>query len=115
MADGAFPLGKRSTRTCLPSLVRMPASIRPMLSNAYSCAAIAEIAIDHTNALDRPARCNCAVPQRVLALRALAVFGDLPLCGLADIQVRITLEMIGRDLELRHAWAPWRERRECRQ
>lgn len=80
------------------------------LLKAVACGAagtrLAEIAIDHMNALDRPARYNCALAQRILALRALAMFGDLPQRGLANIQVRITLEMVGRDLELRHASAP---------
>ena len=80
------------------------------LLKAVACGAagtgLAEIAIDHANALDRPACRNRARTQRILALRALAVFGDLPQCGLADIQVRIALEMVGRDLELRHGWAP---------
>jgi hypothetical protein len=52
------------------------------LLKAVACGAagtrLAEIAIDHTNALDRPACRNRAITQRILALRALAVFGDLP-------------------------------------
>jgi hypothetical protein len=72
---------------------------------------LAEIAIDDVNALDRPTRRNRPVTQRVLALRALAVLGDLSQGRLADIEVRITLEMIGGDLEFRHGRAPLRVRR----
>jgi hypothetical protein len=80
------------------------------LLEAVACGAagtgLAKISINHMDAVDRPACRDRAITQRILALRALAVFGDLPQCRLADIQVRITLEMVSRDLELRHAWAP---------
>src|SRR5260370_38357995 len=80
------------------------------LLKAVACGAagtgLAEIAIDNANALDRPACRNRASTQRILALRALAVVGDLPQCGLRDIQVRIALEMVGRAVTLRHASAP---------
>jgi hypothetical protein len=88
----------------LPSATSLRSCWKP--SRAAAGTGLAEIAIDHMNALDRPARGNRAVAQRVLALCALAVFGDLPQRGLANIQVRITLEVVGRDLEFRHARAP---------
>ena len=75
---------------------------------------LAEIAIDDVNALDRPARGNCAIAQRILALRALAVLGDLAERRLANIEIGVALEMVGGDLELRHGRAPLRWRRGCR-
>src|SRR5436190_8029318 len=50
---------------------------------------LAEITIDDVNALDRPTRRNRPITQRVLTLRALAVFGDLPQGRLANIEIRI--------------------------
>jgi hypothetical protein len=75
---------------------------------------LAEIAVDDTNALDRPARGNGPIAQRVLALRALTVLSDLPERRLTDVEVGVALEMIGGDLELRHGGAPLRWQRECR-
>ena len=45
---------------------------------------LAEIAIDDMNALDRPARGDRPITQRILALRALAVFGDLPQASIGE-------------------------------
>lgn len=74
---------------------------------------LAEIAIDDMNALDRPARGDGPIAQRILALRALTVLGDLAERRLTDVEVGIAPEMIGGDLEFRHGWAPLRWRREC--
>ena len=63
---------------------------------------LAEIAIDDMNVLDRPACGDRAITQRILALRTLAVFGDLTQRRLADIEIGIALEMVGGDLEFRH-------------
>jgi len=38
---------------------------------------LAEVAVDDTNVLGRPAGSNPAVTQRILTLRTLAVLGDL--------------------------------------
>ena len=74
-------------------------------------AGLAEVAVDDVDALGRPARGDRAVAQRILALRALAVLGDLTQRRLADVEIGIALEMIGGDLELRHGRAPLRGRR----
>src|SRR5277367_7097194 len=42
---------------------------------------LAEVAVDDTDALCRPARCYGAIPQRVLPLRALTVFRVLGSSG----------------------------------
>ena len=67
---------------------------------------LAKIAIDDMDAVDRPACRNRPITQRVLALRALAVLGDLAERRLADIEIGVALEMVGGDLELRHGRAP---------
>ena len=67
---------------------------------------LAEVAVDDTDALCRPARCYGAIPQRVLPLSALTVLGNLAQRRLANIEIRITPDMIGGYLEVRHGWAP---------
>ena len=59
---------------------------------------LAEIAIDDMNALDRPARGDGPIAQRILALRTLTVLGDLAERRLTDVEVSIAPEMIGGDL-----------------
>lgn len=41
-------------------------------------AGFAEVVVDHMNPLGGPTRCYRAIAQRILALRALDVLGDLP-------------------------------------
>ena len=74
---------------------------------------LAEIAIDDMNLLGWPAGSDCAVTQRILALRALAVFGDLTQRRLANVEIGIALEMVGGDFEFSHGHgrAPLQERR----
>src|SRR5438105_9900182 len=50
---------------------------------------LAEIAIDDMDAVDRPACPHRPITQRVLALRALAVLGDLAERRLADIKIGV--------------------------
>jgi hypothetical protein len=50
----------------------------------------------------RPARSNRAVTQRILAPRTLTVFGDLTQRRLTDVQIGITLEMVGGNFEFSH-------------
>ena len=71
-----------------------------------------EVAVDDTNLLGRPARGNRAVTQRILALRTLAVFGDLTQRRLTDVEIGIALEMVGGDFEFSHGHgrAPLQER-----
>ena len=72
---------------------------------------LAEIAIDDMDPLDRPACGDRAITQRILALRTLAVLGNLAQRRLADIEIGIALEMVGGDLEFRHGRAPLQGRR----
>ena len=58
---------------------------------------LAEVAVDDVDALGRPACGDRAITQRILALRALAVLGDLAQRRLADIEIGVALEMIGGD------------------
>src|SRR5271156_999969 len=67
---------------------------------------LAEVAVDDTDALCRPARCYGAIPQRILPLRALTVLGNLAQRRLANIEIRIAPDVIGGYLEVRHGWAP---------
>ena len=63
---------------------------------------LAEVAIDDANTLGRPACGNRAITQRILALRTLAVLGDLAQRRLTDIEIGVALEMVGGDLEVSH-------------
>ena len=58
---------------------------------------LAEVAVDDMDALGRPACGDRAITQRILALRALAVLGDLAQRRLANIEIGVALEMIGGD------------------
>jgi len=88
------------------------------LLEAIACCGIrsgfTKIAIDDMDAIDRPARRHRPITQRVLALRTLAVLGNLAKRRLANIKIGVTLEMVGGDLEFRHGRAPLRWRRGCR-
>ena len=67
---------------------------------------LAEIAVNDAYALGRPTRGDRAMAQSILALRALAVLGDLAQGRLADIEISVAFEVIGGDLQLRHGWVP---------
>jgi hypothetical protein len=54
------------------------------------------------NLLGCPASGDRAVTQRILALRTLAVFGDLTQRRLAHVEIGIALEMVGGDFEFSH-------------
>ncbi len=61
-------------------------------------AGLTEIAVDHHDLLEGPAQGDGALAQGILALRALGVLQHLAQRALADIQVRLSREMRGRDL-----------------
>ena len=76
MALGRAGLAERhlAHEPALPSATSLTNCWKPLPHSI----GLAKIAIDDMNALDRPTRCHRLITQSVLALRALAVFGDLP-------------------------------------
>ena len=62
---------------------------------------LAEIRVDHDDALPRPAEGHGALAQRVLTLSALGVLDHLPHRRLPHVQVRLALEVTDGDLGVR--------------
>src|SRR5260370_24194672 len=69
------------------------------LLEAIACCCIrsgfTKIAIDDMDALDRPARRDRPITQRVFALRTLALLGNLAKRPLANINIGGILETVG--------------------
>ncbi len=61
-------------------------------------AGLAEVAVDHDDALLGPAERHRALAQAVLALGALGVLEHLPQCRLTHVQVGVALEVAGLNL-----------------
>jgi hypothetical protein len=61
-------------------------------------AGLTEVGVDHDDSLEWPTERDRALPQVVLPLGALLILEHLAQCRLADIQVRIALEMTSFDL-----------------
>src|SRR3954466_13167978 len=61
-------------------------------------AGLTEVGVDHDDPLERPAERDRALPQVVLPLGALLILEHLAQGRLADVQVRIALEMASFDL-----------------
>ena len=58
---------------------------------------LAEVGVDDDHAFRGPAQRDGPLPEAVLALRALGVLEDLSHRRLTDVQVRVPLEVTGRD------------------
>ena len=59
---------------------------------------LAKVGVDDDDAVVGPSQRRRALPQRVLALRALCVLDDLPQRRLPHVEVRVALEVAGGDL-----------------
>jgi len=55
---------------------------------------LAEVAVDYVDTLERPAQCNGAITQGILALRALRILHNLTRCGLSNVEIRIVCKML---------------------
>jgi hypothetical protein len=65
------------------------------------------IIVDDDNAIVRPPERHCALPERILPLRALGVLDDLPESRLPDVEIGEPCEVFGADLVvLVHVEAP---------
>src|SRR5207253_10937863 len=64
---------------------------------------------NHMDVLERPAERHGSLAQRVLTLRALDVFQHLAGRRLADIEIRIPLQMGVRDFQFRHTRNPFHD------
>src|SRR5712672_434840 len=80
------------------------------LLEAIACCCIrsgfTKIAIDDMDAIDRPARRHRPITQRVLALRTLAVLGNLAKRRLANMKRRPTSAILGPDPALSRGRGP---------
>jgi hypothetical protein len=52
-------------------------------------AGLAQVTVDGDDSVQGPSECHSAISKRILPLRALGVFKDLPQRGLANVKIRI--------------------------